>query len=91
MNTRNILIWVTVLTLLTFFAASPALGQANSFPVPGGLSLKQVTQAIAAIGAHLRLGAAAVTSFAPEYDSGTVCRAAFAAIGAILAGVRAPS
>lgn len=70
----------------------PTLGQANSFPVPGGLSLEQVTQAIAAIGARWRLGAAAVTSYAPEYDStGTVCRAAFAAIDAILAGVRPPS
>lgn len=66
----------------------PALGQANSFPVPGGLSLEQVTRAIAAIGARWRLGAAAVTSYAPEYDStGAVCRAAFAAIDAILASV----
>ena len=63
----------------------PQVGQANSFPVPGGLLVEQLTTAIAAIRTRILLGAAAVTSYAPEYDShDAVCRAAFAAIDAIL-------
>jgi len=63
----------------------PEVGQANSFPVPGGLLLEQLTGAIAAIRTRIPLGAAAVTSYAPEYDSHqAICRAAFAAIDAIL-------
>ena len=66
----------------------PQVGQANSFPVPGGLLVEQLTTAIAAIRTRLPLGAAAVTSYAPEYDSDqAICRAAFAAIDAILDGV----
>ena len=65
----------------------PRVGQANSFPVPGGLLVEQLTSAIAAIQSRIRLGAAAVTSYAPEYDSHqAICRAAFAAIDAILDG-----
>jgi arginase len=65
----------------------PQVGQANSFPVPGGLLVEQLTAAIAAIRTRIPLGAAAVTSYAPEYDShDTICRAAFAAIDAILNG-----
>jgi arginase len=63
----------------------PRVGQANSFPVAGGLQVEQLTSAIAAIRSRLPLGAAAVTSYAPEYDpQQTICRAAFAAIDAIL-------
>ncbi len=63
----------------------PGVGQANSLPVPGGLSVEQLTAAIVAIRARTPLGAAAITSYAPEYDSQQgVCRAAFAAIDTIL-------
>jgi arginase len=62
------------------------VGQANSLPVPGGLSVEQLTAAIAAIQARIPLGAAALASYAPEYDSHErVYRAAFAALDAILA------
>jgi arginase len=63
----------------------PEVGRANSLPVPGGLMAEEVAQAIAAIRARTPLGAAAITSYAPEYDSGEgVWRAAFAAIDAML-------
>jgi arginase len=63
-----------------------SVGRANSHPVPGGLSVAQVTEAIAAVRARVPLGAATVASYAPEYDGDqAVCRAAFAAIEAILA------
>jgi len=61
------------------------VGRANSLPVPGGLSVEQLTAAITAIRARVPLGAAALASYAPEYDSQQgVCRAAFAALDAIL-------
>jgi arginase len=64
----------------------PGVGVANWLPVPGGLSVEQLTAAIAAIRARTPLGAAAVTCYAPEYDSQQgVCGAAFAAIDSILA------
>ena len=63
----------------------PSVGQANSLLVPGGLSVEQLIDAIGAIKARTQLGAAAITSYAPEYDSDkAVCRAAFGAIQAIL-------
>lgn len=63
----------------------PSVGQANSLPVPDGLSVEQLVAAIGVIKARIRVGAAAITSYAPGYDSGKgVCRAAFAAIDAIL-------
>jgi arginase len=64
----------------------PAIGHANYLPVPNGLSLTQLTAAVAAIRARVRLGAAALTSYSPEddHDQG-VCRAAFAVIDAIVA------
>ncbi len=62
------------------------VGQANFLPVPGGLSVEALTSAITAIRARVRLGAAALASYAPEFDSGQrVCRAAFAALDVILA------
>lgn len=63
----------------------PGVGQANWFPVEGGLSVEQLTGAIAAIRDRVPLGAAAVTSYGPENDTDqAVCRAAFAAIDAIV-------
>lgn len=69
-------------------ALDPArVGRANSLPVPDGLSVEQLIEAIAAIRARVPLGAAALASYAPEFDSDSrVCRAAFAAIDAILSG-----
>jgi arginase len=69
-------------------AFDPArVGKANTLPVPDGLSVEQLTEAIAAIRARIPLGAAALASYAPEFDSeGGVCRAAFAAIDAMLPG-----
>lgn len=62
------------------------VGRANSLPAPGGLSVGQLTTAIAAIRARIPLGAATIASYAPEYDHDqAVCRAAFAALDAILA------
>jgi arginase family enzyme len=53
--------------------------------VPDGLSVEQLTDSIAAIRARIPLGAATLASYAPEFDSdGSVCRAALAAIDAIL-------
>jgi arginase len=64
----------------------PRVGQANSLPVRGGLSVEQLTAAITAIRSRTQLGAAAITSYAPEFDvQQGVCRAAFAALDAILA------
>ena len=67
-------------------ALDPAeVGRANSLPVPGGLSVEQLTDAIAAIRARLPLAGSGLASYAPEYDAGgRVGRAAFAAIDAIL-------
>jgi arginase len=63
----------------------PKVGQANWFPVDGGLSVEQLTGAITAIRDRVPLGAAAVTSYGPEYDTDhAVCWAAFAAIDAIV-------
>jgi arginase len=55
----------------------PGIGRANSLPVPGGYSVGDVTSVIAAIGAAVDVGAAAITSYAPEYDGdGAIARAA---------------
>jgi arginase len=67
----------------------PGIGRANLFPVPGGLSVEALTSAIGTIGAAVRVEAAALTAYAPEYDTdGAVCRAAFAVADAILAAAR---
>ena len=61
------------------------VGRANTLPVPDGLSVDQLTAAIAAIRARVPLGAVVLASYAPEFDSeGGVCRAAFAAVDALL-------
>ena len=63
----------------------PAEGQANLFPVAGGLTVGEVEDAIAAIGRAVPVRAAAVTAYAPEFDrDGRVCKAAFRIIGALL-------
>jgi arginase len=67
----------------------PAVGHANYLPVPDGLSLAQLTGAVAAIRARVPLAAAAITSYSPEedHDQG-ICHAAFATIDAMIAGHR---
>ena len=64
----------------------PTVGHANSLPSPTALSLSHLTSAIAVVRSRVPLGAAALTSYLPEddHDQG-VCRAAFAAIDAIVA------
>jgi arginase len=63
----------------------PTVGRANYLPVPHGLSLDQLTDAIAAIRDRVPLAAATVASYSPEedHDQG-ICRAAFAAIEAMV-------
>jgi|tagenome__1003787_1003787.scaffolds.fasta_scaffold20816002_2 arginase len=64
----------------------PTLGNANYLPVPNGLSLPRLIAAVAAVRARVPLGAAALTSYSPEDDRDQgICRAAFAAIDAIVA------
>jgi len=64
----------------------PAVGQANYLPAHNGLSLPDLTAAIALVRARVPLGAAALASYSPEDDHDqAVCRAAFAAIDAIVA------
>ena len=61
------------------------VGRANSLPVPGGLSVGQLTGAITAIRSRVPLAGAGLASYDPEFDTdGGVCRAAFAAIDAML-------
>jgi arginase len=61
------------------------VGRANALPVPEGLSVDQLTRAIAAIRTRVPLAGATLASYAPEFDSeGGVCRAALAAIDAML-------
>lgn len=63
----------------------PAVGRANYLPVPHGLSLDQLTSAIAAIRDRVPLAAATVASYAPEEDHDHGIRqAAFAAIEAVV-------
>jgi arginase len=63
-----------------------SVGRANSLPAPAGLSVAQLTTAITAIRARMRLGAATIASYAPEYDRDqAVRRAIFAGLDAILA------
>ena len=70
----------------------PTIGHANYFPVPNGLSLAQLTGAIAAIRARVPLRAAAVTSYSPAEDGGGgIARAAFAAISAMVGTSEGPA
>jgi len=55
----------------------------------GSIVVEQLIDAIATIRARVPLAAAALASYAPEFDSqGGVCRAAFAAIDAMLSEVQ---
>ncbi len=66
-------------------ALDPAVGQANPFPAPGGLSLADLTSAIRMIAARVPVGAAAVTAYAPDLDpSGAICRAVFAVVESLV-------
>jgi arginase len=62
-----------------------SVGAANTHAVPGGLSEAELTAAISAIRTRMPLGAATIASYDPESDRDqAVCRAAFAALDAIL-------
>jgi arginase len=64
----------------------PVVGHANHLPDPHGLSLSHLTAALAVVRARVPLAAAAIASYSPEDDHDqAVCRAAFAAIDAIVA------
>jgi arginase len=61
------------------------VGRANTLPVADGLSVEQLTGAVAAIRSRVPLQAATLASYAPEFDTdGGVCRAALAAVDAML-------
>jgi arginase len=64
----------------------PTVDHASHLPAPNGVSLSDLTAAIALLRARVPLGAAALSSYSPEDDHDqAVCRAAFAAIDAIVA------
>ena len=46
----------------------PSQGRVNPFPVPGGLDVELLQRAIVTIGRARPIAAAALTSYAPEYD-----------------------
>jgi len=59
-------------------ALDPAEGRANPFTVAGGLTVAEIESAVSAIGRSVPLKAAAVTAYAPEYDTdGRIAEAAF--------------
>jgi len=67
----------------------PSEGRANPFLTPDGLSLSGLEQAIATIGRARPIAAAAITSYAPEYDlDGRMLEAAIRVAAAIAAAVR---
>lgn len=67
-------------------ALDPSEGQANPFPVAGGLTVAEIESAVREIGRSVPLRAAAVTAYAPEHDTdGRVARAALRIIDALLA------
>lgn len=70
-------------------ALDPSEGQANPFPVAGGLTVAEIESAVREIGRSVPLKAAAVTAYAPEHDSdGRVARAALRIIETLLAVAR---
>jgi arginase len=67
----------------------PSEGRANPFLTPDGLSVAGLEQAIATIGQARSIAAAAITSYAPEYDvDGRMLTAAMRVGAAIAAAVR---
>jgi arginase len=66
-------------------ALDPAEGQANPFPVPGGLTVAEMESTLREIGRSVPVKAAAVTAYAPEYDTdGRVAQAALRIIESLL-------
>jgi arginase len=66
-------------------ALDPSEGQANPFPVAGGLTVAEIESAVREIGRSVSIGAAAVTAYAPESDKdGRVAQAALRIIGTLL-------
>jgi arginase family enzyme len=64
----------------------PRQGQANPFPVPGGLSVAEVERTVSAIGQAIPVRAAALAAYAPEFDrDGRVAEAAIRIALAIVA------
>jgi len=54
------------------------VGQANLFPVPGGLSVGELRDHLGGIRRLMPIGAAAITAYAPEFDrTGSISKAAF--------------
>jgi arginase len=64
----------------------PSEGGVNSFQVAGGIHVEEVANAIAAIGRAVPIAAAAITAYAPEFDTyARIPAAAFRIIDAVLA------
>jgi arginase family enzyme len=64
----------------------PAEGRANQLPVADGLTVAEVGEMAQTIGRAVPVKAAAVTCYAPEYDTdGRVARAAFRIVDALIA------
>lgn len=67
-------------------ALDRAEGRANPFTVAGGLTVAEIESAVREIGRGVPLKAAAVTAYAPEYDTaGRVAQSALRIIEALLA------
>lgn len=72
-------------------ALDPAEGRANPFTVAGGLTVAEIEAAVREIGRSVPLKAAAVTAYAPEYDTdGRVAQAALRIIEALLTAAARP-
>jgi arginase len=68
-------------------ALDPSEGQANSFPVPGGLDVATAASLAHRIAGATPLAAACLSAYAPECDrDDRVCAAAFKIVEAILPG-----
>jgi arginase len=64
----------------------PAEGQANPFPVAGGLTVAELESTLREIGRSVPIQAAAVTAYAPEYDTdGRIAQSALRIIETLLA------
>lgn len=69
------------------------VGRANSYALPGGLSLEQLLNQLRYLGAEFRLASASIASYDPEFDSdGAVCAAAIEVVTLLaLSGAQRPS
>jgi len=62
----------------------PQLAPANEYPAPGGLSIEELESAVLMVGEKLRVRAAAITAYNPEYDpEGRTLQAGLRLMGAI--------